>query len=404
MKPALGLLLAAAIAVAPVCVSASPIVYHLNYENNGVIVAGTITTNGTLGTLTSGDIIGVHLLVSDTGLPGIILEPLGPGYTTVQINSTPVSATAQGLFYDTTNKQGYLKIGDDPYGVPEFILQYNGMMVGEGGGGYGIPLSGTFEFATSATPPPAPEPPARFHAEADAIYGTVTNTVSGRPPNIVTVGPVDEAAVNTDFNTGSSNVPAASASQSIFAVPVYSVQNIDDSAQTDYTVSADDGIAEAKTGQGSLLNGLISWQSNDNRLSCQPDATIPNRVDCSSTETITGLVISRVAIHHGKYPAGTSFPVFGGINDPSCTVPGVETFSGYLILQESQITGLGTSGVTAGLTGMHLVGDATCISGVAGHSFITHYDLAISSPSLPNYDTGSGNSAPPNTAFSVQMQ
>jgi hypothetical protein len=123
------LLLAATISSTPVFASTSRIVYHLAYDNNGVLVVETITTNGTLGTLTSGDIIGVHLFVSDTGRPGIILEPLSLGYTTVQIKSTPVTATAQGLSYDTTNKQGYLKIGDTPYGESEFVLQYNGMMV-----------------------------------------------------------------------------------------------------------------------------------------------------------------------------------------------------------------------------------------------------------------------------------
>ncbi len=126
-------------------------------------------------------------------------------------------------------------------------------------------------------------------------------------------------------------------------------------------------------------------------------------MNCSATETISGLLINRVAIHHGKYPAGTSFPVFGGINDPNCA-PGVETFSGYLITQESHVTGLGTSGVTAGLTGMHLIGSTTCASTVAGHSFTTQYDLAVGNPSLPNYDTVSGNSAPPSTSFFVELQ
>ncbi len=66
--------------------------------------------------------------------------------------------------------------------------------------------------------------------------------------------------------------------------------------------------------------------------------------------------------------------------------------------------GLGTTGVTLSLTGMHLIGDATCSSARSGPSFTTHYDLAVGGPSLPSYDTRTGNSTPPSTSFAVQVQ
>jgi hypothetical protein len=396
MRSRFGFLLAALLGCASAAYAA-PIVYHVDYENNNLLVVGTITTNGTLGTLTSGDIIAIHLLVSDTGLPGIILYPLG--YSSVLINSTAVTATADGLFYDTTNPEGFLKILDDPYGAPSFSLQPGSMTVLA----YGLPLSGNYEFATAATPPPAPQPPVEFRSEADAIFGTVTRTNPGMHSDTVTINPVAESIVANDFSTGSDDAPLSGSSQTIFGVLAYNFRNVDDFSRTDHTVTANDGIAEAKTGEGSLLGGLIYWQSNDDRLACNPDAIIPKRVDCSSTETIKGLLINRVAVHHGKYPAGTSFPVFGPVDDPNCQAKH-EMFSGYLIAQESHITGLGTSGVTVSLTGMHLVGDATCSPAKAGPPFTTHYDLAVGGPSLPNYDAGAGDSASPTTAFSVQVQ
>ena len=394
------------LAMTPVFSCASPIIYHVDYENKGVLLIGTITTNGKLGTLTSDDIVDLHLLVSTNGLPGFILLPFG--YTFVQIQSTPVTATEQGLYFDTANRDGYLKISDNLWGYQWILLQNSTMTIGAVGefnsGNPAVePISGNYELATLATPPPVSQPPVRFHTEADAIYGTVTNTVSGMLPNTVSLYPVDQSALYTDVYTDSNHVSDASKSQSEFGVLVYNFRNIDNSTQLHYTGALDDGIAEAKTGEGSLLGGLIYWQSHDDRLTCNPNNSNPKRVDCAATETITGLLINRAPVHHGKYSAGTSFPVFGSVNDPNCS-PGRETFSGYLFAQESQITGLGTSGVTVSLTGMHLLGDAVCSSPMQGSSFTTHYDLAVGGPSLPSYDTGSGNSTPPNTEFAVQMQ
>jgi hypothetical protein len=293
-----------------------------------------------------------------------------------------------------------MTITENHHDSTEVILQNNSMTI------FGVsePISGNYEFATTATPPPVPVPPIRFNAQAYTIYGLLTKKLEGTPLIYRTIGAFDTAFAGGYLSTSSREVTNTGDSATLLEVPIYNLRNIDNFAQTDYTIALDDAIAETKTGPGSFLNGLVYWQSNDNRLSCKSDVAIPNRVDCTSTEIISGLLINRVAIHAGKYPAGTSFPVSGGINDPDCTVPGVETFSGYLILQESRITGLGTGGVTAGLTGLHLVGTATCVSTVAGRSFTTQYDMSVENVSLPSYDTGTGNSAPPYTAFSLQIQ
>ncbi len=377
---------------------ASPIVYHVDYQNNGVLLVGTITTDGKLGKLASEDIVDLHLIASTTGLPGTVIYPLG--YSIVTIHSMSVTATTEGLFFDTTDRGGSLIITENLHDTTEVVLRGNSMAI------YGVsePISGNYEFASAATPPPVPVPPIRFHASASTISGTVTKTIEGRSPVIRTIGASDTATAATDLNTVTDQVPNPGNSQTVFDVPIYNLRNIENSATTDYTIALDDGIAETKTGPGSFLNGLVYWQSNDDRLSCKGDAAISNRVDCTSTEILSGLLINRVGIHAGKYPAGTSFPVSGKINDPNCAILGVETFSGYLILQESRITGLGTGGVTAGLAGLHLVGTASCVSVLPGRSFTTQYDMTAENVSLPNYDTGSGNSATPYTAFSLQIQ
>jgi hypothetical protein len=395
---------AAGIASAPMFASAAPIVYHLDYENNGVLLIGTITTDGKLGTLTSADFVDVHLLVSNSGLPGFILLPWG--YTQVEIQSTPVTATAEGLFFNTS-QGGSMKINDNlhyPVEDDQSLLLQGSTMTIEA---VGEPISGNYEFATLATPTPPPVPPVRFSAESDAIFGTVTTTASGGVPNPTTILPQDIAYAASQFVNSipnPSHTTDADKALTAFGVLVYNLLSIDDFAQTDYNLALDDGVAEAKTGAGSLLGGLIYWQSHDDRLACKPDANIMNHVDCAATEVMTGLLINRVAVHLGKYPAGTAFPVFGPVTDTNCG-PKQETFSGYLITQESRITGLGTSGVAMSMTGMHLAGDATCSSAVSGRPpFTTHYDLAVGGPSLPSYDSGPGNSAPPNTAYAVQVQ
>ena len=402
MKPRFGIVFAAVLASAPMFAYATtPIVYNVQYQSEGIVrLAGTITTDGKLGTLTTADIIGFNILIAPAGLPGEILvgSPLqDPGYYgTVQIVSTPVTATAQGLFYDTTNQEGALNFVPGPDGGPSVSLSSSGLQEP----GASFPLSSNFEFATVGPPPPVAVPPIGFNANAEAITGEITNSPLGQPAVIRTLG-ADGTAVGFRWGTETSDAPEPSDSQTIFGVLIYNFQNLDAFAQSDYTPLVDDGIAETKTGEGSLLGGLVNWQSNDDRLTCQPAVSFPDRLQCASTETLAGLRINQVAVHAGKYPAGTSFPVTGSVNDTSCTT-GQETFNGYLITQESQITGLGYAWVMLHLTGMHLIGDATC-SSAKGAAFITHYDLAVAEEWFPNYSTTAASS-PPSTAYAVQVR
>jgi len=111
-------------------------------------------------------------------------------------------------------------------------------------------------------------------------------------------------------------------------------------------------------------------------------------VDGAKTQA---LIINGVTIAPGTFPAGVSFPVTGPINDPQCFF-GAETFSGTLVAQETQFTGDGTTAPSIKLTGLHLVGDATCSTQetIALTLFRTHYDLAIGGTTLTQQEK-SGN-------------
>jgi len=205
---------------------------------------------------------------------------------------------------------------------------------------------------------------AQVSTEADAISGTVTKTALGIFPDTITIAAVDPAP----SPSGSSNTQAASASQNILGVEVYNFSNIWD--------ITNDTAADATTGDGSLLGGLVTWTSINNPMGCVPDGENASQIDCSSTEGFHALTINGVAVLTGTYPAGSSFPVNGTINDPQCLL-GTETFSGTLTIQDSQITGQGTNTLSYNLTGLHLAGLATCRTLNLVPLYITSYDLKV---------------------------
>jgi hypothetical protein len=195
----------------------------------------------------------------------------------------------------------------------------------------------------------------------------------------VTISPVDQS---TTTGSGSNDNAANSASQYVFGVRVYNIANVNDSTSDSETVSLDEGVADASSGAVSLLNGLVTFASNDDPLTCTPDASDPTTaVDCTSTETTTGLTIAGTPVAAGTYPAGTSFNVQGRISDPEC-LAGTETFTGILTLQTSNFSGLGTDAASINLTGIELVGDAVCESLDLIPLFNTQYVLAIGGPNL----------------------
>ena len=217
---------------------------------------------------------------------------------------------------------------------------------------------------------------AQVSSEADAVSGTVTKTVLGLLPQTVTIAPVDQS--NT-LTSGSNDVPAASASQTVLGVEVYNLGTVDDSTSASYTATLDGGVGTASTAAGSLLGGLVTWKSNIEPLNCAIDPTVAGQIDCSSIQTTYGMTINGVAVPPGSYPSGASFPVNGNITDAQCGL-GAETFSGSLITQESQVTGIGTAAVSIKQIGMHLLGDATCRTLGLVPLYITHYDIEVAGP------------------------
>lgn len=213
----------------------------------------------------------------------------------------------------------------------------------------------------------------QFSSEADAVSGTVTKTVLGLLPQTVTIAPVDQSNTAT---SGSNDVPAATAAQTILGVAVYNLGTVDDSTSASYTATLDGGVDSASTAAGSLLGGLVTWQSNFDPLSCSIDPTLEGQIDCSSVQTTYGLTIDGVAVPPGNYPSGASFPVTGDLTDAQCGL-GTETFSGSLFTQESQVTGIGTAAVTIKQIGLHLVGNATCRTLNLIPLYITHYDIEV---------------------------
>lgn len=225
---------------------------------------------------------------------------------------------------------------------------------------------------------------AQFSSEADAISGTVTHSVLGPLPTIVNIAPVDQS--NTD-TTGSHDVSGASVSQTLFGVEVYNFENVDDFTKDDETASADDGFGEAKTGKGSLLGGLITWTGNDNSLTCSPDPINPTtQVDCTSTAVARDLTINGVAIPHGNYSSGSTFPVNGQIVGDGSSCPsgvGVESFTGYLVIQESTITqNLTTGTISLTVNGMHLLGNSTCVINGAQLLSTNFWDIRVAGPAV----------------------
>jgi len=228
---------------------------------------------------------------------------------------------------------------------------------------------------------------AQFSTEANAVSGTVTKSILGLVDETVTIVPVDQSNTVT---SGDNNVHAASDSQTVLGVEVYNLGTVDDSTSASYTATLDGGLGTASTAVGSLLGGLVTWQSNIDPLNCAIDPTVAGQIDCSSIQTTYGLTINGVAVAPGTYPSGASFAVTGTLIDAECGL-GVETFSGSLITQEPQITGVGTDDVTLKIVGLHLLGEATCRTLGLIPIFSTSYDIALAGPSANAVNDGTGS-------------
>jgi hypothetical protein len=153
-------LIFAAIA-APTVLRADDIVYSVNHAEGSFGVTGTVTTDGTIGTLSSTDIIGWDLTLNSS--PALTLDP---GSSTVVLVGGALSASATQLvfnftsgfndnlqFNDSTSSSWWHVVSQPPN------LGYNEIaeLTGLGGAQYSY-ISGTQAIADQGVPTRTPEP------------------------------------------------------------------------------------------------------------------------------------------------------------------------------------------------------------------------------------------------------
>ena len=84
--------------------TAAPITYNVNQVIGLGSVVGTIQTNGNLGALTSGDVLGFDLVVNG---PGASVE-LTQATSIVKTEGSNLSASGKNLFFDYSGASGFL--------------------------------------------------------------------------------------------------------------------------------------------------------------------------------------------------------------------------------------------------------------------------------------------------------
>jgi len=216
-----------------------------------------------------------------------------------------------------------------------------------------------------------------FSSNSYTLSGTITNCGLGllcRTTRITPVADSNASALNTkDPNTN--EISLNNVYQVVYGVKVYDLSNAHNSTRTQ-DCGGSYGNADAHTGTGNLLQGLVTWISNDTLFTCELGGLPLGLVSCSSSEKIHGLAINGVAVPVGNHRAAISLPVSGIIKEPGCAL-GTETFNGSLTLQESSVHGSTTDNITVSLTGMHLTGQATCTTSDLVSLFTTQYDLKV---------------------------
>lgn len=216
-----------------------------------------------------------------------------------------------------------------------------------------------------------------FTSSSHTISGTVKNCELDGSCRTTRIAPVADSSTTAFYNKelATNEISLDNVYQAVYGVKVYDLSNVDNTTSTADCFGVN-GHADAHIGTGSLLEGLVTWTSNDNLFTCD---YFDDRgaVHCSSSQKISGLTINGVAVPVGNHRGGVSLPVSGTIKDTVC-VSGTETFNGSLTLQESSIHGSGTGNLTVSLTGMHLTGQATCTTLGLVNLFTTQYDLRVS--------------------------
>lgn len=115
--------------------SATDITYTVNDVVGAGSVTGTITTDGTIGTLSTGDIVGFDLTLNDGTGTATLVDGVSGAAT---ILGNDVTATASELIFDFTTDNSYLAFYDTvTCSPPEWFLNSNETV--------GTPCNGTPE-------------------------------------------------------------------------------------------------------------------------------------------------------------------------------------------------------------------------------------------------------------------
>lgn len=85
---------------------ATPITYNINRTIGAGSVVGTVTTDGTIGVLGSGNVIGWTLLLNDGTGTFTLQGPTSGNNSAIQTNGSSFTASLTGLFFDFS-AQGY---------------------------------------------------------------------------------------------------------------------------------------------------------------------------------------------------------------------------------------------------------------------------------------------------------
>ncbi len=151
---------------------AAPITYNVNNVFSNFSVTGSITTDGTLGTLATADITNFNLNVTN----GVATDTLTFANSSFSIGGSGVSATSSGLFYDYVSGESsstYDYLGFfGPLFTADLCYQSSGCFTfngqayegaffagfSPGSGTYTDPQSGEVEIASVGSVAPTPEP------------------------------------------------------------------------------------------------------------------------------------------------------------------------------------------------------------------------------------------------------
>ncbi|GGA13747.1 hypothetical protein [Dyella caseinilytica] len=216
----------------------------------------------------------------------------------------------------------------------------------------------------------------QFSSEADSDSGTATQTLLGLLQSPQNWGPDDQSQTTT---SGSNDQTAPSIDEDISGVDVFESEDADNS--TDAGATGDQADASSSSGSGSALGGLISWSNLSIQLSCLPDGSISDQIDCTTYESVTNLLINgQPAAKAGSFAAGTSIPVSGNIPDTNCPL-GTDSFTGNVVLDNSILNSGGEQGSDNEI-GMQITGTATCDTLGLVPLYTTAYNEQIGAPRI----------------------